>query len=98
MKDFRPISLIGCVYKILAKILAGRVSKVINQVISEHQSAFIGNKLILDGVAVLNEAILEAKRKKVERIIFKIDFEKAYDTVDWEFLDSMLDFFNFNRK
>lgn len=61
LNEFRPISLIGCIYKILSKILAARLRKVLDDLISVNQSAFVGNRHILDGVVVINEAIDEAK-------------------------------------
>lgn len=52
----------------------------------------------MDSVVILNEAIDEAKRNRFERLFFKIDFAKAYDSVDWNFLDQMLEQFNFSQK
>lgn len=43
----------------------------------------------------LNEAIIEAKRKKIRRVFFKIDFAKAYDSMDWSFLDTIIETLNF---
>lgn len=48
------------------------------------------NRLINDGVVILNEAIDKAKRKKLARIFLKIDFVKAYDSVEWSFLDEIM--------
>lgn len=45
---------------------------------------------MLDGVLLANEIVNEAKRKKKECLIFKVNFEKAYDFVSWEFLFYML--------
>lgn len=98
LNDFRPISLIGSIYKILAKVLAGRLCKVMDSIISENQSAFVGNRMIHDGIVILNEAVEEARRRKIERVFFKIDFAKAYDTVDWKFLEAMFLQFNFCDK
>lgn len=98
MEDYRPISLIGCLYKIIAKSLANRISKVLDEVISENQTAFVGGRQILDGIVILNELIDEAKRKNQKRVIFKVDFAKAYDTVDWDFLDEMMMGLNFSQK
>lgn len=64
LTDFRPISLIGCVYKVVAKILTKRMSKVIESVIAENQSAFVGGRQIIDGIVILDEVIHEAKLKK----------------------------------
>ena len=48
IRDFRPISLAGSVYKILAKVLANRLKEVLDQLISESQNSFVGERLILD--------------------------------------------------
>ncbi|GKF67695.1 RNA-directed DNA polymerase, eukaryota, reverse transcriptase zinc-binding domain protein, partial [Tanacetum coccineum] len=57
IKDFRPISLIGIHYKIIAKLLANRLSKVVGKVVSHEQSAFIKDRQILDGPLILSEVI-----------------------------------------
>ncbi|GLT88308.1 hypothetical protein SLE2022_063410 [Rubroshorea leprosula] len=95
LAEYRPISLIGCMYKILAKILANRLSKVLNGLIGEQQSAFIGGRQLVDGVVIANETIDEIGKKKLSCFLFKADFEKAYDNVSWEFLDYMLERMNF---
>jgi hypothetical protein len=82
MNDFHSISLVGCLYKVLAKVLANRLSGVIGQVISQSQSAFVQGRHILDGILIANELVDDAKQKKKEMIIFKVDFEKVYDSVD----------------
>nr|GEX88702.1 RNA-directed DNA polymerase, eukaryota, reverse transcriptase zinc-binding domain protein [Tanacetum cinerariifolium] len=56
VKDFRPISLIGSLYKIIAKILANRLVVVLNDIVNEVQSAFVADRLILDGPFILNES------------------------------------------
>ncbi|GKF31355.1 cysteine-rich receptor-like protein kinase [Tanacetum coccineum] len=84
--DYRPISLIGCVYKIISKILANRLAKVIDTVISSNQAAFISGRQILDGVLVANEIIRMATIEKSKLLLFKVDFEKAFDSVNWPFL------------
>ncbi|GJR52786.1 RNA-directed DNA polymerase, eukaryota [Tanacetum coccineum] len=98
VKDFRLISLIGSLYKIIAKILANRLVMVLGDLVSEVQSAFIANRQILDGPFILNELIQWCKSKKKQTMIFKIDFEKAYDSVRWDYLDDVLEKFGFGSK
>jgi hypothetical protein len=95
--DFRPISLLGCLYQLVAKVLARRLAKVMDSVIASNQSAFIKGRNLMDGVVVVNEVVELAKRTNRECLIFK-DFEKAYDSVDWGFLDYMLHRFGFCEK
>ncbi|GJY12022.1 RNA-directed DNA polymerase, eukaryota, reverse transcriptase zinc-binding domain protein [Tanacetum coccineum] len=90
IKDFRPISLIGIHYKIIAKLLANRLSKVVGKVVSHEQSAFIKDRQILDGPLILSEVIDWYKKRKKKMMLFKVDFEKAFDTVSWKYLDFML--------
>ncbi|XP_057425987.1 secreted RxLR effector protein 78-like [Lotus japonicus] len=98
LNDFRPISLIGCMYKVISKLLAIRLKKVMGKLISEQQFAFLGGRQMLDSVVVVNEAIKAAKRAKKPTICFKVDYEKAYDSVRWDFLLYMMGRMNFCRK
>ena len=91
LEEYRPISLVGCVYKILTKLLSNRIKKVIEKVINGTQSAFLSNRGLLDSVLVVNEVMDELRRRKKSRVIVKLDFEKAYDSVSWEFLFYMMD-------
>lgn len=89
LNDFRPILLIGCVYKIVAKLLANRVKRVMPSIIDECQSAFIAGRHLLHSVVITN-VVEEARRGKKLCMIFKVDLERAYDFVSWNFLSYML--------
>lgn len=82
MKEYRPISLIGCLYKIGAKLLASRSKTVLTNVISPCQTTFLPKRQILDGVVIANETPDLVKRRKGKCLLLKVDFEKAYDSVD----------------
>jgi hypothetical protein len=96
LNDFRPISLVGSLYKILAKILANRLREVIGSVISESQTTFVKDRQILDGILIANEVVDEARKSKKELLLFKVDFEKAYDSVDWGYLDAVMEKMEFS--
>ncbi|KAK0599556.1 hypothetical protein LWI29_006326 [Acer saccharum] len=98
MKDFRPISLVGSFYKILAKILANRLRRVIGTVVGDTQMAFIKDRHILDGFVIAEEIIHYWKKGKEGGLMVKLDFEKAYDSVDHSFLDDILGDMGFGQK
>jgi hypothetical protein len=96
--DFRPISLLGCLYKMIAKVLTARLAHAMDGLVASTQSAFLKGRHLVDGVVVINEVVDLAKRNGKSCMIFKVDFEKAYDSVEWSFLDYMLDRFGFCSK
>ena len=82
IRDFRPISLIGCMYKLLAKVLTNRLKTVLENIISESQNAFIGGRQILGSVLVANESLDSHIKSGIPRVICKLDIEKAYNHVN----------------
>lgn len=82
ISDYRPISLVTSLYKIIAKVLLGRLRKVLQDTIFLTQGAFVEGRQILDAVLIANELVDEKRRSREEGVAFKIDFEKAYDHVD----------------
>ncbi|WVZ79230.1 hypothetical protein U9M48_026834 [Paspalum notatum var. saurae] len=98
IKQFRPICLLNVIYKIITKVLTIRLTKVTASVISESQTAFILGRNILDGVVIVHEVIHHLKKQKKAGIILKLGFEKAYDKVDWTFLEEVLKLKNFDSR
>ncbi|GJS65514.1 RNA-directed DNA polymerase, eukaryota [Tanacetum coccineum] len=96
--DFRPISLIGSMYKVITKFLENRLSSVISDLVPDVQTTFVSNRQILDGPFIINELLSWCKRKKKHAMLFKVDFAKAYDSVRWDFLDDVLRSFGFGSK
>ncbi|XP_076892373.1 uncharacterized protein LOC143544101 [Bidens hawaiensis] len=89
-KDFRPISLIGCINKVISKVLVNRLKPVIGSLISEEQSAFLHGRNIADGPLMLNEFVVWMKSNHKMGMLFKVDINKAYDSLNWAFLDSIM--------
>ena len=98
ISDFRPISLVTSLYKIIVKVSPGRLRRVLNETIYLSQRAFVEGRQILDVVLITNEMVDEKRRSGEEGVVLKIDFEKAYDHVDWGFLDHVLERKGFSTK
>ncbi|GJW28749.1 cysteine-rich receptor-like protein kinase [Tanacetum coccineum] len=96
--DYRPISLIGCMYKVLSKLLSRRLCKVIHKLIRPNQTTFLSGRQILDGIQIANEIVNYAKKEKLKLLIFKVDFEKAFDSVNWKFLIDIMSQMGFSAK
>ena len=86
IKDFRYISLLGGLYKILVKVLANILKRVVGKVVSEAQNAFVESRVILDAALIANETVDAMLRRKLSGVLCKLDIEKTYDHLDWEFL------------
>ena len=86
LRDFRPISLLRGLYKLLAKVLANRLKKVIGKVVSPDQNVFVKGRQILDVSLIANEVIDVWQKMSEKGLIYKLDIKKAYDSINWQFL------------
>ncbi|RVX22450.1 putative ribonuclease H protein [Vitis vinifera] len=82
----------------LMRVLSGRLRKVLHETIFGSQGAFVEGRQILDAVLIANEVVDEKRRSGEEGVVFKIDFKKTYDHVDWSFLDHVLQRKGFSQK
>ncbi|KAJ0442317.1 putative RNA-directed DNA polymerase [Helianthus annuus] len=97
--DYRPISCCNVIYKAISKILTNRLLEGINDVVSLNQSAFIPGRRISDNIMLTQELLHNYHRNTgPPRCAFKVDVQKAYDTVDWDFLRAILLGFGFHQK
>ena len=90
VNEFRPISMVGSIYKVIAKILSKRLQVILPRLVSDSQTAFIKGRQILDGALIANEVVGWLKKTKRSGALLKLDFEKAYDSVDRTSIDSVL--------
>jgi hypothetical protein len=95
--QFRPICLLNCLYKWFTKTLTIRLEPIAERILHKSQIAFIKGRNIMNSVLALHEILHETKRKKRIGVVLKLDFEKAYDKVSWEFLIQCLKKRGFNE-
>jgi len=98
LEQYRPISLVGAMYKIIAKVLAERIKNVLPHVIDESQSTFLKGRGILDNILMANEVVEDLRRGGRSGLCLKMDFEKAYDSVRWDFLYYMQQRMGFHNR
>lgn len=93
LKDFRPISLCNVLYKIVSKCLVNRLRPLLDEIISDNQSAFVPRRLISDNALIAFECIYHIQQERnPERTsrAYKLDLPEGYDRVDWEFRENAM--------
>ena len=90
ISNFRPISLIHVVAKLLAKMMATRLSVHMNDLVSPAQSAFINKRSIHDNFTYVRNLARRLHSNKTPMLLFKLDIKKAFDSVRWDYLMDLL--------
>ena len=93
--NWRPISLLNEVYKLASSVIANRMKTVLDSLIHEDQKGFISGRCISENIRLIYDVLFETKNQELPGLILPIDFEKAFDTVSWEFIERVLQYFNF---
>ena len=100
VNHFRPISLCNVVYKIISKILVARLKPLLVKCISQNQGAFAPGRSIVDNILIAHELFSNFNRMKANSgaMAVKLDLEKAYDFVDWNYIRVIVTIFGFRQK
>lgn len=93
LTELRPIALCNVVMKVVTKVIANMLKKVLETIISDTQSAFLPGRLISDNIMISFEVMHYLKRKSFGKegfMALKLDMSKAYDRIEWKFLKEIL--------
>ena len=98
--QFRPITLLNTTYKVLSKVLVNRMRSILQRVIGPYQNSFLAGRSTSDNILVVQELVHTMMNLKGRKgsMILKLDIHKAYDTLNWDFLQSVLLEFGFPTK
>jgi hypothetical protein len=97
MKNWRPISLLNIDYKILSGVIANRFKNILDPLISKCQKGFVKGRYIGECTRIVSDLIHHLKKNKKTGILLMIDFEKAFDSLEWGFIEKTLKHFNFGN-
>ena len=98
IKNWRPISLLNCDYKILTKIISRRIQPLLPKLIHPDQVGFVPNRFIGENIRYIEDLIDYCSLLRKKCIILNIDIEKAFDTLEWDFIFFALKKYNFGPK
>ena len=95
LKNWRPITLLNVDVKIASAVLANRIKPFLNTIISETQQGFIKGRYIGECTRLIFDLIEKVEEEDIPGLLLLLDFEKAFDTLEWSFIEKTLEFFGF---
>lgn len=99
VSEYRPISLLNATYKVIAKLLARRLESLLPEMIQENQTAFVKKRQIMENVLLASELVQGYNNNGIsKRGMIKIDFQKAFNSIEWSFSLDILRATNYPRK
>ena len=98
LKNWRPISLLSVVYKILSSTIANRIKTVLDSLVSKTQTGFVAGRFIGENTRLIYDILHYTEKESIPGLLMLIDFEKAFDSVSWDFLYGTLKLLGFGPK
>ncbi|XP_050233401.1 uncharacterized protein LOC126681886 [Mercurialis annua] len=95
IEEYRPISCSNVIYKGISKIIARRISKLLNKIINSFQSDFVAGRNIADNILLAHEVVRNYHKGKGNNCALKVDIQKDYDSLEWDFIEEVMNDFSF---
>ena len=95
LNNLRPITLLNTDYKIATKVIAKRLGEVLPDIICANQTGYVKKRYIGENVRLISDVIEYTKYKQLPGIAVSVDFKKGFDSLEWDYLNKVLDVFNF---
>ena len=97
MKNYRPISLLNCIYKIASDAIANRFKTTLHKLIHKDQTGFISGRYLGENSRLVYDIMHCAEQYNLKGLLLLIDFEKAFDSISWSFINKVLSFFGLGK-
>ena len=97
MKNYRPISLLNCVYKIASGAIAQRIKAILPKLIHSDHTGFMHGRFMGENTRQLYDLMHYAETNNIPGLLLLVDFEKAFDSISWKFIDKVFKFFTFGE-
>ena len=97
LKNWRPLSLMNCDYKIVAKAIANRIKSCLPDIIHTDQTGFMKNRFIGENIVKILNIMEYTEKEGIPALLMLVDFEKAFDHLEWHFIQKALSLFNFGN-
>ena len=97
LKNWQPLTLLNCTYKFLSSMIADRIKGVLEELISNDQTGFISNRFIGENTKLLYDTIDYCHSQNIDGLLVVVDYAKAFDTIEWDYVDQCLNLFNFGE-
>ena len=98
IKNWRPITLLNSIYKIFSWILADRLKTTLDSIIRNDQKGFLQDRFIRENIRLIHDIMTECETQNLQGILILVDFEKAFDTLDWKFIEKVFELSNIGEK
>ena len=82
-------------YKLMSSVIANRLKSVLDKIISDDQKGFISGRYIGENIRTIHDILFATKQQNIPGLMLSVDFQQAFDTVSWKFIEKAIDYFNF---